>query len=146
MENNNQFNLQNIFICVLHKKEGDTGLEQHEGEYIFIFKSKRMNELMWINVVHWSIFIAPPTPHPLAPVLRPQKSFMKTTGITYSRCVLLRNLWYSDSNQTKGAALSNKSSGPYMSVPSPQALACVIYAFQLCTGTPPTQAKLRRQS
>ncbi len=64
MENNNQFNLQNIFICVLHKKEGDTGLEQHEGEYIFIFKSKRMNELMWINVVHWSIFIAPPPPTP----------------------------------------------------------------------------------
>ncbi len=30
---------------------------------------------------------------------------------------MLRNLWYSDSNQTKGAALSDKSSGPYMSVP-----------------------------
>jgi len=47
---------------------------------------------------------------------------MKTTGITFSGCVLLRNVRYSDSNQTKGAALSDKSSGPYMSVPTPQAL------------------------
>ncbi len=27
--------LQNIFLCVQHKTETFTGLEQHEGEYIF---------------------------------------------------------------------------------------------------------------
>ncbi len=49
---------------------------------------------------------------------RPQKSLTKTTGHhVLEVCVMLRNLWYSDSNQTKGAALSDKSSGPYMSVP-----------------------------
>lgn len=79
-------------------------------ERIFIFTTKSDDETY---VVLWEV-------HP--PKRGPQKSFMKTTGITFSGCVLLRNARYSDSNQTKGAALSDKSSGPYMSVPTPQVL------------------------
>lgn len=76
-------------------------------ERIFIFKTKSDDEMY---VVLWES--APP------PKRGPQKSF----SITFSRCILLRNVRYSDSNQTKGAALSDKSSGPYMSVPTPQVL------------------------
>jgi len=37
--------LRNIFFCVQQKKETHTGLEQHEGEWTIIIKTRHLN---WI--------------------------------------------------------------------------------------------------
>ncbi len=142
MENNNQLNWQNIFVCVQQKKNGDTSLEQHECEYIFIFKSKQMNE--WMNMDQCSALIhLHSTPAPSLQYYDHKRVWWRQRGIMYLRCVwccVICGILI---------AIKPKERPSQTRVQAPTCLCpcvCDICFLTPCTGTPPTQAKLRRQS